>query len=101
MVRKGFALEMRCLSAGAVVALAALLVGCVVETTDTIQELELDEDVAEAESQLDETGSVAPGEAKKDPDPNPWHFHTESTDPNPDPNSLMEQLPAHGSNHDE
>jgi hypothetical protein len=100
MVRSRIALWMRGGSAVAVVAFSVVLAGCVVDTSEAIPEV--DEEVAEAESQLDESAlgeDVQPGDDQKDPDPTPWRAHT--TSPDPDPDMLVNTLPSGPSNHDE
>jgi hypothetical protein len=98
MVRSRIALWMRGGSLGAVVALSVLLGGCVVDTSESIPEL--DDEVAEAEGQLDESmvGDVQPGDAQKDPDPTPWRGHTSL---NPHPDVLVSKVPSGPSKHDE
>ena len=100
MVRSRFALLMRGAAAGAIVALSAMLTGCVVDTADAGD----GEDIAESASELDHVatpgGGVeeATGDDQKDPDPVPWRPHVqESDDPNPDPDSVAQSIATPGS----
>jgi predicted small secreted protein len=101
MVGSKMALLMRGPAAGAIVALSAMLTGCVVDTADAGD----GEDIAETASDLDLVihpgGGGVPeeitGEPQQDPDPVPWRPHVRGQDdPNPDPDHVPQSIPTPG-----
>jgi hypothetical protein len=99
MVRSRFALLIRGAAAGAIVALPAMLTGCVV---DAVEQDEGEEDVAESASELDHVtvsgGLEEPtGDPQKDPDPVPWRPEVRGNDdPDPDPNAVAQIISTPG-----
>ena len=110
MVRSRFALLIRGAAAGAIVALSAMLTGCVVDTADPGDALDVAEDVAESTDELEQVGAPggpadeASGDHQKDPDPVPWRPDMLSNDdPDPDPNAVAHSIsttgPSNNDNH--
>lgn len=85
------------------VAVSAMLTGCV---ADAVPE-EPEEDVAESANELDQTTVSSDledytGDSQKDPDPVPWRPNVRGNDdPTPDPDSASQVIPAPGPGHDE
>lgn len=106
MVRSRFALLIRGAAAGAIVALSAMLVGCVVDTADQGD----GEDVEESASELDQVtvsggglGEEITGDPQEDPDPVPWRPEIrQNDDPDPDPNLVhpINATPGTGNHND-
>jgi hypothetical protein len=104
MVRSRIALWMR--GAGAMVAVSAMLTGCVVNGVPEEPEEDVSEDVSESANELDQV-TVSGGLEEQtgdsqDPDPVPWRPNVRgSDDPTPDPDSASQVIPAPGPGHNE